>query len=135
MKTSLKHKAVIPRGIKIHTEHAKSLKPKLCGCGVDPFFNDALRYLPAGKIIETAIVSDTIRARELVVSQYKAFMLQLHTRERVIAYRRFHCVKSVQIRSHFWSIFFCSRTEYGPEITPYLGNSHAVFSWCAVTEI
>ena len=101
--------------------------PKMCGYGVDSFFNDALRHLPAGKSIETAIVSDTIRAPELVVSQYKGFMLQLHTRERVIAYRRFHCMKSVQIRSHFWSIFFCSRTEYGPEITPYLDNSHAVF--------
>ena len=24
-----------------------------------------------------------------------------------------HCVKSVQIRSFFWSVFFCIRTEYG----------------------
>ena len=43
-----------------------------------------------------------------------------------------HCVKSVQIRSYFWSVFSCLRTEYGdlrihsntgkygPEITPYL---------------
>ena len=23
-----------------------------------------------------------------------------------------HCVKSVQIRSYFWSVFFCIRTEY-----------------------
>ena len=23
-----------------------------------------------------------------------------------------HCVKSVQIRSHFWSVFSCIRTEY-----------------------
>ena len=37
-----------------------------------------------------------------------------------------HCVKSVQIRSYFWSVFSCIRTEfspntetYGPEITPY----------------
>ena len=26
--------------------------------------------------------------------------------------RRWHCVKSVQIRSFFWSIFSCIRTEY-----------------------
>ena len=24
-----------------------------------------------------------------------------------------HCVKSVQVRSFFWSIFSCIRTEYG----------------------
>ena len=24
-----------------------------------------------------------------------------------------HCVKSVQIRSYLWSVFFCIRTEYG----------------------
>ena len=32
----------------------------------------------------------------------------------------FHCVKSVQIRSYFWSVSSRVRTEYGPEITPYL---------------
>ena len=50
-----------------------------------------------------------------------------------------HCVKSVQIRSYFWSVFSCFRTEYGdllrkspntgkygPEITPYLDTCHAV---------
>ena len=51
-----------------------------------------------------------------------------------------HCVKSVQIRSFFWSVFFFIRTElrrfipvfspntgkYGPEITPYLDTFHAV---------
>ena len=24
-----------------------------------------------------------------------------------------HCVKSIQIRSYFWSVFSCIRTEYG----------------------
>ena len=51
-----------------------------------------------------------------------------------------HQVKSVQIRSYFWSVFSCIRTEYGPylsvfspntgkygpEITPYLNTFHAV---------
>ena len=45
-----------------------------------------------------------------------------------------HCVKSVKIRSYFWSIFSCIWTEYGdlqsnrkygPEITPHF---HADFS-------
>ena len=37
-----------------------------------------------------------------------------------------HCVKSVRIRSSFWSVFSRNRTEYGPEKTPYLGTFHAV---------
>ena len=46
-----------------------------------------------------------------------------------------HCVKSVEKRSFFWSVFSCIRTEYGdlpnsgkygPEITPYLDTVHAV---------
>ena len=28
-------------------------------------------------------------------------------------YEKYHCVKSVQIQSFFWSLFFCIRTEYG----------------------
>ena len=53
-----------------------------------------------------------------------------------------HCVKSVQIRSFYWSVFSRIRTEYGeteylsvfssntgkygPEKTPYLDTFHAV---------
>ena len=37
-----------------------------------------------------------------------------------------HCVKSVQIRSFFLSVFSCIRTEYGLERTPYLDTFHAV---------
>ena len=36
------------------------------------------------------------------------------------------CVKCVQIRSFFWSIFFRIRTEHGPEKTPYFETFHAV---------
>ena len=47
-------------------------------------------------------------------------------------------MKSVQIRSYFWSVFSRIRTEYGeifspnsgkygPEITPYLATFHAVY--------
>ena len=42
----------------------------------------------------------------------------------VTGYQR--CVKSVEIRSFFWSVFSRIRTEYGPEKTPYLDNLHAV---------
>ena len=50
------------------------------------------------------------------------------------SYAVFHCVKSVQIRSFFWSVFSCIRTEYGdlrskyrPEKIPYLDTFRAVF--------
>ena len=36
-----------------------------------------------------------------------------------------HCVKSVQIRSFFCSVFSSIRTEYGPEKTSYLDTFHA----------
>ena len=61
-------------------------------------------------------------------------------------YWSMHCVKSVQIRSYFWSVFSCIQTGYGdvltgygdteifspntgkyrPEITPYLDTFHTV---------
>ena len=42
---------------------------------------------------------------------------------------RFHCVKSVQIRSFFCSVI-CIRTEYRPEKTPYLDTFHAGLMAC-----
>ena len=55
-----------------------------------------------------------------------------------------HSLKSVQMRSYFWSVFSCIRTEYGdllrkslfspnagkhgPEITLYLDTFHAVLN-------
>ena len=39
----------------------------------------------------------------------------------------FHCVKSFQIWNYFWSVFSCIRTEYEPEMTPYLETFHSVF--------
>ena len=38
----------------------------------------------------------------------------------------YHCVKSVQIRSFFWSVFSPNAGKYGPEKTPYLDTFHAV---------
>ena len=37
-----------------------------------------------------------------------------------------HCVKSVQIRSNFSSVFSPNSGKYGPEITPYMDTFHAV---------
>ena len=36
------------------------------------------------------------------------------------------CVKSVQIRSYFWSVFSLNAGKYGPAITPYLDTFHVV---------
>ena len=53
----------------------------------------------------------------------------------------FHCVKSVQIRSFFWSVFSCIQTEYGdtgkygPEKTPYLDTFYAMFISIKLEEI
>ena len=74
IKTSSKHKEITPRGIKTHVDHVKSLKQKLYGYGIDPFSNECPRHMPTGKIIEAAIVSDMLRAPELGMSQYKAFI-------------------------------------------------------------
>ena len=43
--------------------------------------------------------------------------LQLHCK---------HCMKSVQIRSFFWSAFSPNAWKYGPEKAPYLDTFHAV---------
>ena len=34
-----------------------------------------------------------------------------------------HCVKSVQIRSFFWSAFSCIRTEYGDLRSKFIPNT------------
>ena len=51
-----------------------------------------------------------------------------------VVIEHYHCMKSVQIRSYFWFVFFCIRTEYRkyePEIIPYLSTFHALYvEWC-----
>ena len=37
-----------------------------------------------------------------------------------------HCVKSVQIRSYFWSVFSLNTGKYGPEKAPYLDTFQIV---------
>ena len=45
----------------------------------------------------------------------------------LIPFQANHCVvKSVQIRSYFWSVFSPNTGKYGPEITPYLDAFHSV---------
>ena len=44
-----------------------------------------------------------------------------------------HCVKSVQIPSLLWSVFSCTRAEYGPEKTLYLNTFYAVSSCLTIS--
>ena len=55
--------------------------------------------------------------------------LQWYFYKKKTKFKKDYYVKSVQIRSDFWSVFpvFGLNTEiYGPEITPYLDIFHAV---------
>ena len=50
------------------------------------------------------------------------------TKDYINKMHRLHFVKSVKIRSYFWSVFSPNTRKYGPEITPYLGTFHAEMS-------
>ena len=39
-------------------------------------------------------------------------------------YQNMHCMKSVQTRSYFWSVFSCIRTEYGEIRSKRIRFSH-----------
>ena len=56
----------------------------------------------------------------------KSHFLPFHAKK-IHFQKIFHCVKILQIRIFFWSVFSRIRTEYGPEKTPYLDTFHAVF--------
>ena len=45
-----------------------------------------------------------------------------------ITCENWHCLKSVQIQSYFWSNCSPNTEKYGPEITPHLYTFHAVRS-------
>ena len=62
--------------------------------------------------------------RALTGNQYHLLLIM---EQRDPFFQEFYCVKSVQIRSCFWSVISCIWTEYGPEITLYLDTFHAVF--------
>ena len=49
-----------------------------------------------------------------------------------------HCVKGVQIRSFFWSVFSCIQSEYRKILTrknPYLDTFHALKAFLTFREI
>ena len=46
----------------------------------------------------------------------------------IICVHNIHCVKSVQIRSYFCSVFSPNTGKFGPEITLHLDNFHAVIA-------
>ena len=65
------------------------------------------------------------------ISSVSGLLYTQSKRSNSILHGNNHCVKSVQIRSHFWSVFSCivcglNTGKYEPEITPYLATFHAV---------
>ena len=57
-----------------------------------------------------------------MTNSHAALGLQSHIQNALIAFRNQenfslfenkHCVKSIQIRSYFWSLFSCIQNEYG----------------------
>ena len=50
----------------------------------------------------------------------------IHLEFRLGIFQRLYFVKSVQIRSFFWSVFSPNTGKYGAQKTPYLDNFHAV---------
>ena len=50
--------------------------------------------------------------------------------------RNSHCVKIIQIRSYYWSIFSHIRSKYGPEKTPYLDTFRSLrINWIKIVNI
>ena len=74
IKTSSKHKEVTPRGKPLHAEHVKNLKNKLRGYGVDPFSTGFPKHISLGDIMDDSIVNDMLRAPEVGMPQFKAFI-------------------------------------------------------------
>ena len=76
-------------------------------------------------------VSSVIVKFEQVIAVWWSFLVVFHKTSsmetQLIPFQANHCVvKSVQIRSYFWSVFSPNTGKYGPEITPYLDAFHAV---------
>ena len=100
-----------------------NLRPVSAGLFIYHLFLLFLCFYFGRKIVKTPFV--------LILENYKMVSLKFlwpgHLKR--IAEASNHCVKSVQIRNFFWSIFsIFSRNarKYGPEKTPYLDTFHAV---------
>ena len=48
-----------------------------------------------------------------MIEQYMNNIQQLWREDQIFHLELQHCVKSAQIRSYFWFVFSCIRTEYG----------------------
>ena len=97
------------------------------------FFTDYFRWL----------LLELLRFSEFLMFQFHVVAIGILFYKFLLIYYTFlsvtHCVKSVWIRSFFWSVFSCIWTEYGdllslnagkygkygPEKTPYLDNFRA----------
>ena len=85
----------------------KILNGKLIFCAVTSFGMDLGFFLTPGAISIVSGRSTTLGLSVVIAVQF---------------------LKSVQIRSHFWSVFSPNAGKYRQEITPYLDTVHAVVS-------
>ena len=85
----------------------KILNGKLIFCAVTSFGMDLGFFLTPGAISIVSWRSTTVGLSVVIAVQF---------------------LKSVQIRSHFWSVFSPNAGKYRQEITPYLDTVHAVVS-------
>ena len=78
-----------------------------------PFFHSFYR----GMLLQHAVHSFFKRCKRKVFQKrkvhHKGFYIFYIKHLSVFVCFKIHCVKSVQIWSFFWSVFFCTRTEYG----------------------
>ena len=81
-----------------------------------------------------ALFTQCIRGWKILVSQKMLRTHYVYDRPYIPISSAYHCVKTVQIRSYFWFVFCCIRTEYrkirkyGTEITLHLDPFHAVYA-------
>ena len=97
--------------------------------------NDLIKIIKIMKREEFERILDRKTKKENVKYNLEKSVMFLKDPETLDKYEYLNRVRSVQIRSNFWSVFSRIWTEYvcspnmgkyGPEITPYLDTFHAV---------
>ena len=73
----------------------------------------AFKQLHQCKYLQTSLVNISFSTLSLLLN--KNNNKEIDKQPEITTPRNKQCVKSVQIRSFFWSVFSCIRTEYGPE--------------------
>ena len=93
--------------------------------------HSVIHYESISKMFQNfGILTDHIATSQLGTIKSRVtgdYMIRKNTRmNEKLAQSVLHSLKSVQIRSYFWSVFSPNVGKCGPEITPYLDTFHAV---------